>query len=60
MRILISGSSGTIGKSLYEFLVNKGYRVYRLIRVANVKSDNAIFWNPSYGILDESSVENFD
>ncbi len=60
MKVLVSGSSGLIGRSLCVFLASKNYNVFRLVRFSNHITDNTIFWYPEYGILDESYLEGFD
>lgn len=51
-RILISGGSGTIGKTLIPFLKTCGHEVIRLVRDPNDRSEDALFWDPFKNILD--------
>ena len=59
-RILISGSTGLIGRSLVRRLESSGHEVVRLVR-PDTRSDVAgVSWDPSRGVLDPSAVEGFD
>lgn len=60
MKILLSGSSGLIGKELLSCLENLGHHVICLRRDRQKLKENTIFWDPEKGILDSSAVENFD
>lgn len=51
-RILISGASGTIGKSLVPFLRTCGHEVIRLVRDRDDASDDVLFWDPYRNLLD--------
>jgi uncharacterized protein (TIGR01777 family) len=57
MKILLSGSSGFIGKELYTFFVKKGYQVTLLKRV---KDTSSIYWDPEKKEIDVKSLEGFD
>lgn len=50
-RILISGGSGTIGKTLVSFLKTCGHEVIRLVRDPNDRADDVLFWDPYKNIL---------
>jgi uncharacterized protein (TIGR01777 family) len=56
-RILISGSSGFVGRVLVPHLRSLGYTVVSLSR--NPDQREAIFWNPEEGILDKEALEDF-
>lgn len=60
MRILISGSSGLVGKDFSEYLAHKGHQVSRLLRSKNKLGDNDVYWDPDSGILDETQLDGFD
>lgn len=60
MKILISGASGLIGKTLVEALQALGYEIKTLVRDQQKVSERAIFWNPERGILDVAALEGFD
>jgi len=59
MKILISGSSGLIGKALVSSLEDRGHLVSRLVRSSSQKP-HEIFWNPLKGIMDAKALEGFD
>jgi uncharacterized protein len=58
VKILISGSSGTIGKKLSSELVKEGNEVIRLVR-RPAQSQNEISWNPSKKEI-HGNLEGFD
>ncbi|MBL01181.1 MAG: TIGR01777 family protein [Chloroflexi bacterium] len=61
MKILISGSSGLIGKALINLLESKKHQIFILKRNNNrANSKNSIFWNPYKNIIDLNKIENFD
>jgi hypothetical protein len=60
MNILISGSSGFIGKNLTEILKSKGYNIFKLVRKASEVGDKNIFWNIEEEYIDEEKLENID
>ncbi len=51
MRILMSGTSGFLGKNLVLSLEKKGHEVIRLVRNKD-KATNTVYWNPQEGILE--------
>ncbi|MCP3871775.1 MAG: TIGR01777 family protein [Desulfobacteraceae bacterium] len=51
-RILISGSSGTIGSILVPFLKTCGHEVIRLVRKKTDLLKDELFWDPYSGELD--------
>mgnify|MGYP002032902032 CR=1 FL=1 len=59
-RILIAGSSGTIGTQLVAFLDTGGHDVWRLVRRAPKNGQNELFWDPDSGSLDPGILEGFD
>jgi uncharacterized protein (TIGR01777 family) len=60
MRILISGSSGLIGRSLTERLRSAGATVCSLVRRKPEVSQNEIGWDPEAGVLDSSRLDGVD
>lgn len=60
MKILISGSSGLVGKNLLLYLSEQGYVVSRLNRNKNNLGNGDIFWDPIKMVLDSGSIEDFD
>jgi uncharacterized protein (TIGR01777 family) len=59
MRILVSGSTGLVGKPLVSFLSAAGHQVVRLVR-STPKGDGEIQWDPASDTLDASALEGFD
>ena len=59
MRILVSGSTGLVGRALVPYLEDAGHEVTRLVRPDSSTSDG-ITWNPSEGELDPGRLEGFD
>lgn len=45
-KILITGSSGFIGKAACGYFKEKGYEVCRLVRTPQQKAPDTIYWNP--------------
>lgn len=60
MKILISGSSGLIGRTLVEHLIAAGHQVTRLVRGGPSANRPAVFWNPEGDFLDPLPLEGFD
>ena len=61
MRVLISGSSGMIGRALIPRLQADGHTVERLMRPASSGVVGAgIVWDPTAGLLEASEIEGFD
>lgn len=56
MKILISGSSGLVGKSLRASLEKMGHDVYALKRVRAAASENSLFWDPTNGTIDDLNL----
>ena len=59
-RVLISGSTGLIGRTLVGRLESDGHEVVRLVRPETSGGVNGVTWDPARGILDSSKVEGFD
>ena len=53
MKILISGSSGLIGRELTAKLKREGHQVVKLVRK---ETQGEIYWDPSAGIIDTESL----
>ena len=60
MRILVTGSSGLIGRALRAFLAAEGHDVVCLTRSAARAGDGYIRWDPEGGILPTEQLEDFD
>ncbi len=58
MRILVTGSSGLIGKNLVSFLRAGGHEVLRLVRKPTREKD-ALVWNPEKGAFTLEDFEDF-
>jgi uncharacterized protein (TIGR01777 family) len=60
MRILLTGSSGLIGRALLTFLTADGHKVVRLTRSRNPAPGQHISWDPLAGAIDADGLEDFD
>jgi len=62
MRLLVSGSSGLIGKALTQLLKINGHDVVCLIRSGKKKSSEeiSISWDPIHGHINKDLFEGFD
>ena len=58
--ILVSGSSGLIGKALCSKLEEKGFEVRKLKRFSEGLSANEFFWNPESNEIDILALEEVD
>lgn len=60
MRILVSGSTGTVGTHLLNTISSDSFEVWRLVR-SRAQGENLIFWDPQGGHVDDPSLlEGFD
>jgi len=60
MRVVISGSSGTVGKALTESLVRDGHTVSRMVRPGEAPRPGDVTWNPNTAIVDTAALEGCD
>jgi uncharacterized protein len=60
VEILLTGSSGLVGRTLMPVLVEKGHRVTRLVRRAAQPGTNEISWNPEAGAPDPASLHSME
>jgi len=60
MRILISGASGLVGKSLVNFLSLNQHQVVKLVRTRTDVKKDEIVWDIKKKKIDLSSLEGFD
>ncbi len=60
MRILISGTSGHIGKNLVNILKNDGHEVHSIVRFRSLEDNNSVFLNFKDKEYDVSRFENYD
>ncbi len=58
MRVLITGSSGLIGRALTRSLENDGHEVFSLVR-RSPANESELHWDPANGELDPSDLEGF-
>lgn len=60
MKILVSGSSGTLGTHLCAHLRSRSFEVWRLVR-SRAEGENLVFWDPEgSGVDDPGPLEGFD
>jgi len=57
--VLVTGSSGLVGRALAPFLTTGGHRVRRLVRHAPA-SEHEFRWNPETGELDPAALDGVD
>jgi uncharacterized protein len=60
MKILISGSSGLVGKALSSALRAEGHTVARLVRPGGTMSAGDVSWDPMAATMDTAAVEGTD
>jgi hypothetical protein len=67
MKILVTGSSGLIGRALVPFFARGGHQVTRLLRTTPSPGEaqarlggGQVFWNPAAGTVDAAGLEGFD
>jgi hypothetical protein len=60
LRLLVSGTTGMLGRPLVVFLRSSGHDVVRLVRSRRAVREDAIFWDPTKDEYDTSDFEGFD
>lgn len=60
MRVMVSGSTGLVGKALCLSLEEKGHDVVRLVRGESGQSGGAVRWDPEGGVLPAESLTDID
>ena len=60
LRIIVTGSSGLVGKHLCRHLTETGHNVERLVRHFPRKGEQQIGWDPARGWIDQASLEGAD
>ncbi len=60
MKILVSGSSGLIGRALVDHWLRAGHQITRLVRGGPSANRPAVYWNPEGDYLDPLPLEGFD
>ena len=60
MKVLISGASGLVGKSLASALQADGHKLARLVRPGGVPAAGDVAWDPHAATVDVAAMEGFD
>ena len=60
MKILVTGSSGFIGRNLIDVLESRGDAVTRLIRSKNGAKPGSAYWNPECSDMELETLEDYD
>jgi len=60
LKILITGASGVLGKTLIPLLTTGGHRIWTLVRRPPDPDKNEIFWDPITGVLNPSDLPELD
>lgn len=60
MKILLSGSTGLVGQSLFLKLHKQGHDVVRLVRSVGDSAGNDLVWDPEKGLADKPRFDGFD
>ena len=60
MNVLVSGSSGLIGRALVASLTAEGHRVIRLVRSKPLAGQAQVFWDIEAETVDKAALENLD
>jgi hypothetical protein len=60
LKILISGSSGLVGKALVRSLEGDGHSVARLVRPGSARSAGDVAWDPGSALVDVTAMEGAD
>ena len=60
MRIAVAGASGLIGTALVRHLNSAGHQVIRLVRDPGARSEDARYWNPATGDIDDDAFAGID
>ncbi|MEC5394397.1 TIGR01777 family oxidoreductase [Bergeyella sp. RCAD1439] len=60
MVILISGTSGLVGRSLKTALERRGHKVKTLTRTPNPKNETEFYWDYNKGVLDDNALQDVD
>jgi hypothetical protein len=60
MRVLLTGSSGLIGRAAIPFFAAEGHKVVCLTRSTSPPHGGDIRWDPSAGTIDTDALEDFD
>jgi len=60
VKVLVSGSSGFIGRRLVDFLREKGHGVFRLVRSQGITASDCVVWDPESGQIAPHAFEGID
>ena len=60
MKILVTGSTGLVGRTLVPFLTGRGDSVIRLVRSTSKSEGAKVHWNPAMGSIDAARLEGLD
>ena len=60
LKILVSGSSGLIGKTLVSWLIAAGHSVTKLVRYPSQAAEPYLSWDPEAGLIDLSTLKGLD
>ena len=60
MRVVVTGSSGLIGRALCSLLTGNGHDVVRVVRRPVRPGEGALQWDPEAGTIDASRLEGAD
>lgn len=60
LRILLSGSTGFLGRHLKAFLLAGGHEVICLVHSQKRVGKEMVYWNPAAGEIDPRSLQGFD
>jgi len=60
MRVVVAGASGLIGAALVSHLESAGHQVVRLVRDPGSRAEDARFWSPATGEIDDDAFDGVD
>lgn len=60
MRIAVAGASGLIGTALVSHLRSSGHEVVRIVRNQQARAEDARYWNPATGDIDDDAFDGID
>ncbi len=60
MRVAVAGASGLIGSALVCQLRSSGHEAVRLVRDRSERADDARYWNPATGDIDDNAFAGVD
>lgn len=60
MKVLVSGSTGLVGRAMVPSLQAAGHQVVRLVRTPGAVGENTIPWDPAAGQIDAAALEGLD